>query len=200
MTLDFTTDARLDPTADLHTATGLPLWYLEPHRTPVRPEDLRIHCTHARRYAGAINVPLLLHLAICVTIARALGYPDDVIRAVAAHDLHEAYIGDIPTRLKRYLGESWREIEDVWERRVHAAFGLEVPTGDVYNAVKRMDLMALELEMSVFCHPAYRLTAGQVDREVYAALHRDVRWLSRTYPTLWWHTVATALNVPQRQP
>lgn len=200
MTLDFTTDARLDPTADLHTATGLPLWYLEPHRTPVRPEDLRIHCTHARRYAGAINVPLLLHLAICVTIARSLGYPDDVIRAVAAHDLHEAYVGDIPTRLKRYLGESWREIEDVWERRVHAAFGLEVPTGDIYNAVKHVDLMALELEMAIFKHPAAPMTAGRVGIDVYVPFYWEIHWLSRLPPAAWWSTAAAALNIPQRQP
>lgn len=200
--LDHTTDPRLTAGADLHTRTGLPLWYPYPERTPVRPADLRIHLANARRYAGAIDCPILLHLAACVSIAKALDYPAYLLEYVAMHDMHEAYIGDIPTMLKRHLGAGWREIEASWEKRLHAAFGRGLPSGEMKAAVKLVDLLALYGEMTALGHPAASRIAAKTAEEGAAVSWRPpdmdmavmrVRWLAAGTPEDWWNVLCTVL-------
>lgn len=148
----------LDNAAGLHTASGIPVFYGEPERTLVNYHDLEVHLTTARRYAGAIDVTIFRHLCYCVEIALALGYSREQIAYVACHDMHEAYVGDIPTGLKKHLGALWNDMEDRWEAHVHVAFMLTHPLSpEMKAAVKLVDMLALLGEMTMNDHPAVGL-------------------------------------------
>lgn len=151
------------PRPDVVTSAGLGVWYAEPHRTPVCPRDLRVHLRNLRRYVGAIDVPILTHLALCVRIAEAWRLSDDLVALAGAHDLHEAYVGDLPPRLKDLL-PGWRELERRWEDWVHRCLGLALPAPESVEArvLKEVDVAALYAEMQGWSHPGLRNIEGDV--------------------------------------
>ena len=140
---------------DLVTISGEPVWYDEPQHTRILARDLRVHLAHQRRYLGAIDVSVLAHLAITVQIAREWGCGNDILRRMAIHDAHEAFVGDVPTKLKKHL-PGWAALELAWERRVHEAFALvlvDEVSPPVRRLVKEIDRAALWAEMDVWGHP-----------------------------------------------
>lgn len=170
------------------TATGAEIHYLEPERTPIREEDLRVHLARVRRYAGAYEITVLQHLALCVELAQAAGASDCLLTYVAAHDLHEAYVGDLPTGLKQCLPD-FQRLEELWEARVHHALGLGWPLHDkVAEAVKGVDHRALVVEMTHVEHPLLEIAAGQCGghaTEDEMRLGRRVLTTSRGRAPLW---------------
>lgn len=137
---------------DICMASGEPVWFLTPDRTRILPADLRVHLPRVIRYNGALGWSVLQHLALCVELAERLGFPTPAIPYIAAHDLHEAVVGDLPTHMKRLL-PAFKEIEDAWEAHVHRSLGLEWPVPESIRAsVKRIDQIALALEMTCLRH------------------------------------------------
>ena len=116
-----------DGTADHSMSSGQGVWLAQPGRTEVHEEDLRRGLVGITRYLGQIRVTLLEHLALCVLIAEDLAVHESMrpqIRAlVAAHDLHEVYVGDLMPGLKR-LVPGLRAVEAAWEKHVHVALVL----------------------------------------------------------------------------
>lgn len=162
-------------TTRMSTSTGAPIVYLDPSQTPVRAADLSVHLSRVCRYAGGRDWSVLQHLVICADIARGgLPLTKEMLPYVAAHDLHEAYIGDLPTGLKQVLPE-WRErIEGPWEAHVHRSIGLEWPVPpEIAVQVKRVDRQALLAEMACLSHPlldvALEGTDGVSDMDVFFA-------------------------------
>jgi hypothetical protein len=146
----------MDPVArtwpDICMASGEQVWFLEPHRTRILPADLRVHLPRVYRYNGALPWHDLQHLALCVDLAEVLGFPFPAVPYIAAHDLHEAVVGDLPTHMKRLL-PGWKEIEHAWEAHVHRSLGLDWPVPEPIQAsVKRIDAIALAVEMECMGH------------------------------------------------
>jgi hypothetical protein len=181
---------------DICMASGEPVWFREPHRTVVRPADLRAHLPRVIRYNGALPWSVLQHLALCVELAEALGFPTPAVPYIAAHDLHEAVVGDLPTHLKQ-LVPAFRDIEDAWEAHVHRSLGLDWPVPEPVRAsVKRVDQIALAVEMACMGHAMAEGVAARrhvvvlpLMREAFAAvagLTDDARWrvLCRVIPAL----------------
>lgn len=167
----------MQQTTRMATSSGAPIVYLDPSQTPVRAVDMRLHLARVCRYAGGRDWSVLEHLVLCTDIARYLGVPRSMWPYVAAHDLHEAYIGDLPTGLKQVLPE-WKErIEGPWEAHVHRAIGLTWPVPPEIEAeVKRVDRRALLAEMTCLDHPlldvALEGTDGVSEEEVlFAKVH-----------------------------
>lgn len=154
-------DFELDRSAGLHTYRGYPVFYGDPSQTPVDVRDLEVHLKNSRRYAGVLDVPIFLHLCYCVELAAAIGLSPITCAYVACHDMHEAYIGDIPTGLKKYLtltSPTWNAMEETWEAHVHDAFDLPFPLPPEEKArVKLVDMLALLGEMTMNDHPAVGL-------------------------------------------
>lgn len=148
-----TDDDREDKTwPDICTASGRGVWFLHPERTVIDPADLREHLPRVCRYNGALPWSDLQHLALCVLLARCESYASETLAYVAAHDLHEAYIGDLPTHMKRHLS-GWREIEAAWEKHTHESLGLRWPLDEhVKKSVKAIDKVALCVEMDRMGH------------------------------------------------
>lgn len=131
--------------APYYTATGKPVFFNEPYKTIIDPRDLYIHLTHQSRYAGAIHLPILLHLALCVKIAKALGLSHRLVALCAAHDLHEAYCQDLTSALKRTI-TGYIYLEDEWSKRVHEGISLDYPSAEEAEEIKLIDLYALWIE------------------------------------------------------
>jgi hypothetical protein len=177
---------------DICMASGEPVWFLYPERTTVRPADLRAHLARVCRYNGALPWTDLQHLALCCEIS-ARGYVADALPYVAAHDLHEAVVGDLPTHLKKLL-PGWKAIEDGWEAHVHRSLGLAWPVPeDIRVTVKQIDRIALCVEMDGLGHV---MAAGCAERRgvvVTEEMRSAFRAISRLTDDGCWRVLCRAL-------
>lgn len=95
------------------------------------------------------------HSLLVAEILRFRGIPAAGQLAGLLHDVHEAYCGDVPTPIKRALGEPWREFESGIEKTVHAALGVSELMGAWQAEVHDAYLCALVTEMrALFLVPA----------------------------------------------
>lgn len=131
--------------APIHTATGREVWYRDPARTEVVEWDLYTALSRQCRYAGAVDWTVLQHLALCVELARPYG--PEVVAYAAAHDLHEAYVPDLPWALCRLVSE-YADLSNAWEAHVHQAVGLAWPAPvAIEERVKILDRVAVAVEV-----------------------------------------------------
>lgn len=133
--------------APAHTASGREIWYLDPSRTEVVPEDLRTHLARQCRYAGAVGWSVLEHTALVVELARRAGCTPLEVAYCAAHDLHEAYTPDIPWALKLVV-PGYDQVEHLWAEHVHRSVGLAWPVPEaIQRIVRRYDLRSIVVEV-----------------------------------------------------
>ena len=147
-------DVRRPPTyasrqvTESRTFTGQEISYWSPEAMEVLWLDLKVGMREVR-YCGQLGTApwtVAHHLALCGRLAPA----DSRIRALAvAHDLHEAYVKDLPKGLKECLGSTYATIEGYWEQHVHRELGLWPISPTEATEVKRIDVRALALEMSL---------------------------------------------------
>jgi hypothetical protein len=166
---------------DARTGRGYKIWFLKPELTPIDLEDIRYAASNICRYNGHCRWTLLQHLALCTLLAQfhvnrgyikvkegtvpegllttsVLSIPESYLVAqCACHDMHETYVGDVITGLKKYLSE-FKTIELAWETYVLSTFGLDLPTGTTKWFVKYIDNRALTLEMM----GAHHLSANRI--------------------------------------
>lgn len=182
---------------DMHTRSGAGVWFDQPHRTPVLETDLRHALANVVRYNGHFPITVLQHLSLCTNIARRSGMGVRLVGLCAAHDLHEAYIGDLCGTMKR-LVPSWETIEGSWERHVHMALGLTPPSDVEAVWVKDVDLRALVIEMTWARHPGLATVRQHFSYEPCSAdLDVMARIVHRREPALWsdvWTAVQLAVT------
>ena len=95
------------------------------------------------------------HSLFVADILRSRGIPAPGQLAGLLHDAHEAYCGDMPTTIKRALGEPWREFESGVEKAVHTALGVSDLMDTWQASVHDADLSALVTEIrALFLAPA----------------------------------------------
>lgn len=127
--------------------SGVTVDYEDIESTEIRGDDLRIHLTRLCRYNGAVEFSVLQHLALCALLAEKWG---PVVKGyAAAHDLHEAYTGDLNGKIKRlpWLADLWLEFESRWAAHVHRSMGLPWPLPEqVQDMVDAIDHRALFVE------------------------------------------------------
>ena len=87
------------------------------------------------------------HSLFVADILRSWGIPAPGQLAGLLHDAHEAYCGDMPTPIKRALGEPWREFESGVEKAVHGALGVSDLMDTWQASVHDADLCALVTEI-----------------------------------------------------
>jgi hypothetical protein len=162
-----------DPLADMHTASGVPVYLREPWRTAILSRDLRAHSA-ATRYNGAPPVTILQHSVLVAALAQAAGESRHIVQHCAAHDLAEAVpLGEIVTGIKRLLPE-YLELERIWEPRIRDAVGVgtDYPS-EVKRRVKVYDLRALACELWWHRHPVLAI-------KPFASPDRSERWITRS--------------------
>lgn len=99
-------------------------------------EDIANALSYQCRYAGHVNFHYsVLHHSLLASYVMQL-YEGDPLEGLS-HDLHEAYITDLPTPIKRVLGPTWYEFENAFQVQIYKALGLEldVPMSTVCKMV-----------------------------------------------------------------
>lgn len=158
---------------------------------------------HTTRFNGVIPVSVLKHLAAGVLAVEGLmrsgraWAPDPAwkqprqedqrtiyVRHIAAHDLHEAVIGDVPAYMKALLPD-FVALEERWEAKIKGDFGLR---GDPVRTLRInvLDMALAHAEMMIYRYPgqarvdcvdpavmeaAIRATAIMVNKTQDEALH-----------------------------
>lgn len=89
---------------------------------------------------------------VMTLVSEGLGRPDLALAALH-HDSSEAYIGDLPTPVKRHLAghagsgpSSYRQLSDRFDEAVAEALGFAPPSADDQAVIKSADLAALAAE------------------------------------------------------
>ena len=142
----------------------------------LRPEQVKIKDITYRlariiRFGGdAESYSVAHHSLAAAALARHLGYSEAAQAACLVHDLHEAYVGDISTPMKRVLGESFRVIDRQAQEAVLEALGMTEIFWDHHDTVKRIDALLLHAEARAF-YPSppswvHVALANQVPREI----------------------------------
>lgn len=175
--------------------SGALIDYIDVERTQVTDEDLQVQLSRLCRYNGAVEFSVLQHLALCAMMAKPHG--PVVAGYAAAHDLHEAYIGDLigPLKLQPALRAAWKPIEDRWERHVHAQMGLPWPAQEqTAEIVKAIDIRALNVE-TVACeaHPNLTMRMPQ-GPPVTGREHDQARLCLSMRPPALWKVVIEAIR------
>jgi 5'-deoxynucleotidase YfbR-like HD superfamily hydrolase len=124
---------------DILTRGGTYFDFVTPRKSVITIEDIAHGLSNVCRFAG--------HTKVFYSVAQHCYHvsylvPPEYAFEGLMHDAHEAYVGDMPTPLKRLLPE-YAEIEHRAEDAVLAAFGLERP---LHRSVKKADLIMLATE------------------------------------------------------
>ena len=200
----------------MRTATGEPIWVLEPEKTTVRWFDLKTALSNQRRYHGFLDWTIAQHLALCTRLA--INEPDtyaeeeeihdgmsldektsiyrrraEMIAAAAAHDLQEAYVMDLPKGLKECC-PNYQVIENRWEKHVHESLGLK--HGVFTDFVKKIDLRALAIELQLLgwegWEPAEELLASQ--KPIMSYERKMFQWIREASKDEVWEIIQMSIE------
>ena len=101
---------------------------------------------HEQRFRGRLGDPtctVLRHSMVCAVIASRLGYSPENILACLFHDLHEAFVSDMPSLVKKQL-PGFVALEKEVENRVMAQLGRSTPDKEL---VAWVDQVALAVDI-----------------------------------------------------
>lgn len=131
----------------LETHCGLFFDLANPRAEDVRLGDIAVALSNTCRFGGHVKryYSVAEHACVVYTMVKDAGAPPELCLAALHHDSHEAYIGDVPTPLKRMLGEDYQDI----------AHGIDVAIAEAFRfdgslmcspLVKDADTRALRIE------------------------------------------------------
>lgn len=117
--------------------------------------DLVMHTGREARWGGfgSREYKVQHHLQLVSLIWLKAGFPREGLAYVMVHDHHEAYTGDLPSPLKRLVGDDLKKLEAYLDVRIYEAFGLPQPDEATRRLVKLCDLAALVIEAPLFGPP-----------------------------------------------
>lgn len=152
--------ARLRPPGPwtVETYTGRRVNLVSPDPRDIHLLDIAVSLSRIRRYHGHTREPYSVG-AHCVWTARACqlaGCSDSIILHALLHDAHEAYIGDIPTPVKRLPGvfEGIFSVSQRLQETIYTAFRIQEPTPEEQDWVAWADRLAL-IEESAELMPSH---------------------------------------------
>jgi len=132
----------------LLTHTGRSFSLGRPVPSQVCIEDVAWHLALTNRFTGATSRPYSVaehSLLVCEILERANASPM-CLRAALLHDAHEAYLGDVATPVKQYLGDGWHALERGVLGAVQQHFGIFYGQQQHAIAIKHADRVALATE------------------------------------------------------
>lgn len=125
----------------LGTNTGRVIDLLEPDPSQIHIEDIVNNLSNVCRFNGQLKqfYSVLQH---SIHVAELV--PNELKMQALLHDASEAYICDVPTPLKRMLGDSYRDVERRIMQAIGTALGVELTELD--PLVKEADRIMLYAE------------------------------------------------------
>jgi hypothetical protein len=117
--------------------------------------DLAMHMGREARWGGFgdTEYTVLHHTTLVTLLWLRGGFPREGLAYVFAHDLHESYTGDIPSPVKKVMGDGVKKLEKHLDGRVYEALGLPLPDAATLRFVKLCDLAAMVIEAPLFGPP-----------------------------------------------
>lgn len=116
----------------------------DPDLASIDIRDIAHALAHLNRYNGHAGVyPVAQHSVLALSAAEAMGLPRVTCALALMHDAHEAFVGDVPSQIKRVLGPTWRAFERQHEIAVRRRFRLPI---DLPPIVVSIDLRMLVTE------------------------------------------------------
>ena len=118
------------------------------------PQGHEIDVTHIisrlmrdKRFSGNEKaLTLWQHSALVEQLVERAGEPHHVQDWAFHHDFHEGITGDIPTPIKRLLGPAIKDIERAFDKAICEACGIDYPTDETREIVKKYDAIAAAIE------------------------------------------------------
>lgn len=136
----------------LNTFGGRRLDLNNPQPEQIALEDIAAALSKLCRFGAQAQVfySVAQHAILVAELVREQGRPDLTLAALH-HDSHEAYLGDMPTPVKRRLGfrdrpSPWHDLCDSVDGAIEAQFGFGRLAGRDAEVVKLADRRALAAE------------------------------------------------------
>lgn len=189
--------------SEMTTSRGHRIRFLCPEMIPIDPLDLKTHTRNICRYSGAVDWRLIRHLALCTDLVREkLKTGEQGISIIdagycAAHDLHESYVNDMVSGLKKHA-RNYASIENRWEVYVHKQIGLPLHKANA-SFVKQIDLRALVIEMTCLNHPAAELVQEMFGGVPTEQELKSMEYIQSISLTDCWHIVWGAVLQARRE-
>lgn len=123
--------------------------YNDPKKEQVDIRDIARALSNSCRFGGLTSgfYSVAEHACLVYRLVRAQDCPPEVCLAALHHDSHEAYLGDVPTPLKKKLGDDWKEME--WCVDVAIEMALDIRLMQSHPVIKAADRRALLIEAAV---------------------------------------------------
>lgn len=127
-----------------NSVSGRPCWLSKPELSYISIHDIGVALSRIPRWGGRTRDGMSAYsVAEHSVMVSHLCHPEHALEGLL-HDSPEAYLGDIPSPLKRQLGEAYYGLERIWAIEIGRRYGLELNNLPV--DVKCADLIALEVE------------------------------------------------------
>lgn len=126
---------------------GLFFDYDFPRASDIEIRDIACSLSKIVRFAGHVEWfwSVAAHSLLVARIVKDQGAPNRLQLAALLHDAHEAYIGDVPTPLKRKMGAMYEDLKDTVDDAIALRFGLDASLFED-GLVKAADAIALRSE------------------------------------------------------
>lgn len=127
----------------IETHSGLGINLIDPDPETINLEDIAYGLSHQCRFGGHVShfYSVAEHSLLCSYLSDDLDLEQK--RSIFLHDAHEAYLGDIPTPIKRMLSDLNKIVEG-FDRAIVERFNLEA--GFNFSELKEIDHLALSIE------------------------------------------------------
>ena len=136
--------------------TGSTWNLLRPDADTIFMRDIVTALARINRYDGhsRVEVSVLWHSLLVEKIAVGRAKPYALL-----HDVHEAYLGDMTTPVKRAIAAllpagqfnaAWGKLTHTHDEAIWQAFGIPVPSSEILSEVRRADVLALSTERAHF--------------------------------------------------
>lgn len=133
-------------TSFINTNSGIAFNPLDPDPKLVNIDDIARGLSHICRFAGQIDrfYSVAEHSVHVSRVVEAVGGSLDACRWGLLHDASEAYLGDIPTPIKRTdMFKAYREAEGRFQEVIAQVFGLSALQPELVTQVDR-DIVPVE--------------------------------------------------------
>lgn len=171
--------APYSPT-EIGLANGTRLDLAAPHPSLIDLRALSEQLAKTARFAGATPGVFYSVAQHCVEAMRLLpaGASDRLRMLVLIHDLHEGPAEDLATPAKHAAGieAPWKALTDHLDWAIYRAIGIEAPTWEERNQIKRIDRIALGVEYIDLMHPDLPPPVDPAELPAPRAVIRAMPW------------------------
>jgi len=134
----------------IQSASGTEICYSDPDPESFKIEDIALALSRTCRFSGHSKCfySVAQHSVLAAMVA-----PEKIALHVLLHDAHEAYTGDIPSPLKRMLGDVIHKVEYDVQAAIYTALDLTPPTEKEIQEIREIDMNMLVTENEYLFEP-----------------------------------------------